>query len=70
MSHRTQHIFLIPGFLGIENLGEVVYFGHVHELLTRSFQELAIDVRIHAVRNYATSSVRKRTLRLAETIAK
>jgi triacylglycerol lipase len=70
MSHRTQHIFLIPGFLGIENLGEVIYFGHVREFLARSFQELGIDVRIHAVRNYATSSVRKRTLRLAETIAK
>ncbi len=70
MTSRTQHIFLIPGFLGIENLGEVVYFGHVRELLARSFEELGIDVRIHPVRNYATSSVRKRTLRLAETIAK
>ena len=70
MTRRTQHIFLIPGFLGIENLGEVVYFGHVRELLTRSFQELGMDVQIHAVCSYATSSVRKRTLRLVETIAK
>lgn len=70
MTRRTQHIFLIPGFLGIENLGEVVYFGHVRALLTRSFQELGIDVRIHPVCSYATSSVRKRTLGLAQTIAK
>lgn len=70
MTHRSQHIFLIPGFLGIESLGEIVYFGHVRELLARSFQELGMDVRIHAVCSYATSSVRKRTLRLVETIAK
>jgi hypothetical protein len=61
---------LIPGFLGIENLGEVVYFGHVSEFLTRSFQDCGIDARIHPIRNYATSSIRKRTVRLLDTIAK
>jgi hypothetical protein len=65
---EIQHIFLVPGFLGIENLGEVVYFAHVRDMLAQRFQQLGVDVEIHAVRNYATSSVRKRTLRLLETI--
>jgi triacylglycerol lipase len=50
-------------------LGEIVYFAHVRELLAELFEAHELDVRIHAVRNYATSSMRKRTLRLAETIA-
>lgn len=65
---EIQHVFLVPGFLGIENLGEVVYFAHVRDVLTQRFQQLGVNVEIHAVRNYATSSVRKRTLRLLETI--
>lgn len=65
---EIQHIFLVPGFLGIENLGEVVYFAHVRDVLAQRFQQLGVNVEIHAVRNYATSSVRKRTLRLLETI--
>jgi len=65
---KTHHIFLVPGFLGLENLGEVVYFAHVRDQLKAEFYELGLDVEIHAVRNYATASIRKRTLRLLDAI--
>ncbi len=68
MTQRKHHVFLIPGFLGIENLGELAYFAHVKDVLVGEFQGLGLDVEIHAVRNYATSSVRRRTLRLVESI--
>jgi triacylglycerol lipase len=69
MSPRTtHHVFLVPGFLGIESLGEVVYFAHVRDLLTEQLRARGVDAEIHAVRNHATSSIRKRTLRLLETI--
>ncbi len=42
---------------------------HVRDVLAQEFRELGLPVEIHAVRNHATSSMRKRTLRLLETIA-
>ncbi|HEX7477614.1 MAG TPA: hypothetical protein VF331_07395 [Polyangiales bacterium] len=68
MTQETHHVFLVPGFLGIENLGEFEYFQHVRDLLAQQLRGLGLRVEIHGVRSYATSSVRKRTLRLLETI--
>jgi triacylglycerol esterase/lipase EstA (alpha/beta hydrolase family) len=62
-------VFLIPGFLGIETLGDVTYFVHAQEALTRQLLALGVDARVHAVGTYATASMRKRTLRLCATIA-
>lgn len=62
-------MFLIPGFLGIETLGDVTYFAHVQEVLTRQLLALGVDARVHAVGTYATASMRKRMLRLCSTIA-
>lgn len=63
-----QHVFLVPGFLGIETLGEVAYFAHVRDLLTRQLAALGVTAEVHAVCTYATSSMRRRTLRLHDAI--
>jgi len=47
---RKQHVFLIPGFLGLENLGEVVYFAHVREALTTQLAALGVSA-VHVLTN-------------------
>ncbi len=69
MVAATHHVFLLPGFLGIESIGDVAYFAHVREVLGRELAERGVNAEIHGVRTFATSSLRSRVLRLVETIA-
>jgi triacylglycerol lipase len=68
MSARTPHVFLVPGFLGIDTLGDVVYFAHVREFLAERLAALGLPAEIHAVRTHPTASIRLRTLRLLQAI--
>jgi triacylglycerol lipase len=64
-----QHVYLVPGFFGFANLGELVYFTHVREYLEEACRREGMEVAIHPVRTLPTSSLRRRARRLLETIA-
>jgi len=66
---QRHHIYLVPGFFGFANLGDLKYFAHVQDILQSAFERLGVDAAVHPVRTWPTASVRKRTLRLLQTIA-
>jgi triacylglycerol lipase len=65
---RTQHIYLVPGFLGFEHLGKLTYFGHVRRFLTERLTALGLEPRIHIVATSPTASLPDRAARVAEVI--
>jgi triacylglycerol lipase len=65
----VHHVFLIPGFFGFSNLGEVLYFRAVRETLQRDFALRGEELTIHGVRTFPTGSLRRRARRVLETIA-
>jgi hypothetical protein len=66
---RIHHVYLIPGFLGFANLGQLSYFGHVRRILATRLAAAGLDARIHIVHTPPTASLPKRAARLAATIA-
>jgi hypothetical protein len=65
----THHVFLVPGFFGFANLGQISYFGHVARILGAGLRAAGVRAAIHVVRTHPTSSLPRRAARLAETIA-
>ncbi|MGH7895856.1 MAG: esterase/lipase family protein [Candidatus Binatia bacterium] len=65
----THRIYLVPGFFGFANLGELRYFGHVWDFLGRACRAAGLDAEIHTVKTYPTASLRRRAARVLETIA-
>ncbi len=65
---RVHHVYLIPGFFGFSNLGEVHYFRAVRETLERHFEVRGEQVRTFGVKTFPTGSLRRRGRRLLETI--
>src|SRR5579864_2276718 len=63
----AEHVYLVPGFFGFTNLGELTYFGHVVRFLAEHGGESA--PRVHAVKTPPTASLPTRAARLAEAIA-
>ena len=59
-----QRIYLVPGFFGFANLGDLKYFGHVHHLL----EGMVGGGHVHVVRTRPTASLLHRATRLLETI--
>jgi hypothetical protein len=67
---RLRHrIYLVPGFFGFANLGDLAYFGHVRDALAAALNARDVAADIHVVRTLPTASLRRRAVRLAETIA-
>jgi len=66
---ETQHIYLVPGFFGFANLGKLTYFGHVRALLAQRCAASGLLARIHVVKTLPTSSLPRRAVRIAETMA-
>lgn len=66
---RTPHVYLIPGFLGFANVGQIAYFGHVRRILTTRLAAVGLDARIHIVHTPPTASLPTRAARIAATIA-
>ncbi|MCA9678375.1 MAG: triacylglycerol lipase [Kofleriaceae bacterium] len=64
-----QRIYLIPGFFGFANLGDLKYFAHVREELGAVLARRGVAAEIHYVRTLPTASLRRRAAQLAETIA-
>ncbi len=65
----AEHVFLVPGFFGFANLGELKYFAHVADELAHAFEGHRRDVRIHYVPTLPTASLRRRAARLVEAIS-
>jgi triacylglycerol lipase len=68
-SGRRHRVFLIPGFFGFANLGELAYFGHVHRELEARFAARGLEATIDAVRTRPTASLRARAQRLLASLA-
>src|ERR687891_2631574 len=64
-----HRVYLLPGFFGFANLGEVVYFGHVRNFLVDEFRSRGVDAEVHQVFTHPTASVRTRARDLLATLA-
>ena len=67
--NSRHHVFLIPGFFGFADIGDVLYFAHVVDYLPDACKYHGIDAEVHAVQTLPTASVRRRAERLMEHIA-
>ncbi len=64
-----HHVFLVPGFFGFTNLGELEYFAHVRRVLVREAERTGIVAAIHDVAVPPTASIRARARALLAAIA-
>ncbi|HLK11440.1 MAG TPA: hypothetical protein VKW76_08665 [Candidatus Binatia bacterium] len=69
MVGRRHTIYLVPGFFGFANLGELRYFGHVHPALVRACRAHGIAADVRVVRTHPTASLRLRAVRVVEAMA-
>ena len=53
-------MFLLPGFFGFDNLGDLAYFAHARDVLHDWCGRQGIDVRLHTVATSPTASLRHR----------
>ncbi len=65
---RTHHVLLIPGFFGFSNLGQVLYFNAVREVLERELTARGDRVLIRGVRTFPTGSLARRAGRVLEML--
>jgi triacylglycerol lipase len=65
----VQRVYLVPGFFGFTNLGELLYFMHMKELLLEQLRALKVDAAIHTVNTLPTASIRRRAAAILDTIA-
>ena len=49
-----RHIFLIPGFFGFANLGDLTYWGPVEHRLRALLEQAGMPASIHAVKSQPT----------------
>jgi hypothetical protein len=68
MTERHE-VYLIPGFFGFANLGQIAYFGHVRRALAAELAARGVEAHIHVVRTHPTASLARRAARVAEAIA-
>ncbi len=64
-----HHILLIPGFFGFANFGEIKYFAHVREELSKAYQERGRSLKVHEVATLPTASLPQRAAAIAATMA-
>jgi hypothetical protein len=65
----AHHVYLVPGFFGFANLGQITYFGHVRRVLGAGLRARGLDARLHVVRVHPTASLARRSAAVAEKIA-
>ncbi|HEX8701949.1 MAG TPA: triacylglycerol lipase [Myxococcaceae bacterium] len=63
-----HHIYLVPGFFGFTNLGELLYFGHVRDFLQAEFARRGIEAEVVAILSHPTASIRQRAADLLSGI--
>lgn len=64
-----HRVYLVPGFFGFANLGEIVYFGHVRNLLVEELRRRGVESEVYMVLSHPTASIRTRARDLLATIA-
>lgn len=67
--NESHFVYLVPGFFGFANLGDLPYFAHVSEYITDSFTRRGLDVHVFHVHTLPTASLRQRAARLLDRIA-
>lgn len=65
---QKHRVYLVPGFFGFVNLGDLYYFGHLADLLVDAFRDQGHAVEIVRVNSHPTASVRTRAQRLLQAI--
>ena len=50
-----HHAYLVPGFFGFANLGDLKYFGHVREFLLAAFARRGLALHIDVVATRPTA---------------
>jgi triacylglycerol lipase len=65
----VHHVYLVPGFFGFANLGDLAYFGHVREFLLAAFARRGLGLHVDVVRTRPTASLPRRAERVLDTLA-
>ncbi|MBS1151005.1 MAG: hypothetical protein H6Q89_2703 [Myxococcaceae bacterium] len=65
-----HRIYLLPGFFGFANLGEIVYFGHVFTCLKDELSRRGVEAEVFHVLSHPTASIRARAQDLLTELAK
>lgn len=63
-----HHVYLVPGFFGFTNLGELVYFGHAFDFLKAELARRGVDAEVVTVLSHPTASIRQRTADLLKAV--
>ncbi len=63
-----HRIYLVPGFFGFANLGDMAYWGPVQRALTAELARMGVEARIHVVPTPPTASLRVRASALLDAI--
>ena len=64
----VSRVYLIPGFFGFANFGELRYFAHVEELLTSQLASLGRSFQVIRVDTLAAGTLARRTAKLREIL--
>ncbi len=65
----VHHAYLVPGFFGFANLGDLKYFAHVREYLVGAFARRGLGVHVEVVRTRPTASLTRRAERVLSAMA-
>lgn len=65
-----HRIYLIPGFFGFADLGDMAYWGPAQRTLTQKLSEHGLDVATHVVPSPPTATLRARARVLAQTLSR
>jgi hypothetical protein len=65
---ERHHVYLVPGFFGFANLGELVYFGHARDFLAAELGRRGLRADVVVVHSHPTASLRVRTRDLLQVI--
>jgi triacylglycerol lipase len=65
----VHHVYLVPGFFGFANLGDLKYFAHVREYLVGALARRGLGAHIDVVATRPTASLPRRAERVLSTIA-
>ena len=64
----VSRVYLVPGFFGFANFGELRYFAHVEELLTSQLASLGRSFQVIRVDTLAAGTLARRTAKLREIL--
>jgi len=65
-----HHVYLAPGMFGFGRLASYDYFVHLRRAIEARFADAGVDVAIHGVEVPPTASIRRRSARLVDLVAR